>query len=144
MHDHDEQPVDRELLEKLGYEHADVPVDRRINMAAVLFFAFFGASIVISWAFIGLVDRTQISRPADSKFVRKVSPPANAPILQSDATAKKDIETLRAEEDKKLHMMEVTDKEKGVARIPIEKAMEIVAERGLPTRPNAGVPADAP
>jgi hypothetical protein len=32
------------------------------------------------------------------------------------------------------------DPEKGVVRIPIDRAIDLLAERGLPSRPQAGEP----
>jgi hypothetical protein len=41
---------------------------------------------------------------------------------------------LRAWEDEQLHGYAWVDKGSGAVRIPIERAIEIVAERGLPAR----------
>jgi hypothetical protein len=45
---------------------------------------------------------------------------------------------LRKEEETRLHGYAWVDRDGGVARIPIERAMELIAERGLP--PVTGVP----
>jgi hypothetical protein len=52
-----------------------------------------------------------------------------------------DISTLRAEEDRILSGYGWIDEEKGVVRISIERAMELIAERGLP--PSAAAAAAA-
>jgi hypothetical protein len=54
----------------------------------------------------------------------ETSPPAN-------------LAELRAAEEKALTNYGWVDREKGVARIPIERAMEIIAQRGLPARKQA-------
>lgn len=46
---------------------------------------------------------------------------------------------LRIQEEKTLHSYGWVDQQAGVVRIPIDRAMELVAQRGLPTRPQAGV-----
>jgi hypothetical protein len=45
----------------------------------------------------------------------------------------------RVQEEKTLHSYGWVDQQAGVVRIPIDRAMELVAQRGLPTRPQAGV-----
>jgi hypothetical protein len=42
------------------------------------------------------------------------------------------------QEEKTLHSYGWVDQRAGVVRIPIDRAMELVAQRGLPTRPQAG------
>jgi hypothetical protein len=48
-----------------------------------------------------------------------------------------DLRDLRAREDAILHGYGWVDKNTGVARIPIEEAMKIVVQRGLPARESA-------
>src|SRR5947207_15393922 len=45
---------------------------------------------------------------------------------------------LRYQEEQKLNSYGWVDQNAGVARIPITKAMELIAQRGLPTTPQAG------
>jgi len=60
---------------------------------------------------------------------RRVPPP---PHLQVEP--KLDLEHLRAAEDDKLNQYGWVNRQAGVVRVPIERAMELVAERGLPVR----------
>ena len=53
-----------------------------------------------------------------------------------------DLEKLRAKEDKQLNSYEWVDEATGVMRIPIERAMDIIAENGLPTRPQEATKGD--
>jgi hypothetical protein len=55
-----------------------------------------------------------------------------APNLQVSPAS--DLEQLHADENMRLNTYGWVDKEQGVIRIPIEKAMEIVAKQGLPVR----------
>ena len=54
-----------------------------------------------------------------------------------------DLAAFRAKEDAKLHGYAWVDKDAGVVRIPIERAMEMIAERGLmaiaPPAPHAPI-----
>lgn len=63
--------------------------------------------------------------------------PAPGPQLQADPTT--DIENLRASEAQRLNGFGWIDRAQGIAHIPIDRAIDIVAERGLPTRPQTEV-----
>ena len=54
------------------------------------------------------------------------------PRLQPAPVA--DLATFRAEEDKVLNRYAVIDKANGIVRIPVERALELVAKEGLPAR----------
>jgi len=49
-----------------------------------------------------------------------------------------DINSFRLNEDKLLNSYGYVDQQRGVVRIPIDRAMQLIAHRGLPTRPQAG------
>jgi len=66
-----------------------------------------------------------------SRFEPGRRPPE--PRLQEDPFA--DLIALHAEEDTVLGSYGWVDRKAGVVRIPIQEAMRIVAERGLPVRP---------
>jgi hypothetical protein len=55
-----------------------------------------------------------------------------SPKLQSNDAA--DMNTFRAQEEQILNSYGWVDQNAGVARIPIEQAMQVVAKQGLPTR----------
>jgi hypothetical protein len=52
-----------------------------------------------------------------------------------------ELKALRAEEAKQLEGYDWIDREQGVVRIPIARAMEILAQRGLPVRAESKIPA---
>jgi len=59
------------------------------------------------------------------------------PRLESDETT--EINAFRMQEEQTLNSYGWVDQQAGVARIPIDRAMALLAQRGLPTRPQAGV-----
>jgi hypothetical protein len=59
------------------------------------------------------------------------------PRLQTNPRG--DLQLLRAHEDEWLTSYGWIDKQAGVVRIPIEEAIRITAQRGLPVRPGTGV-----
>jgi len=58
------------------------------------------------------------------------------PRLETDETT--GIDNFRMQEEQTLHSYGWVDQDAGVVRIPIDRAMELLAQRGLPTRPQAG------
>ena len=59
------------------------------------------------------------------------------PHLETDEP--REITAFRMREEQTLHSYGWVDHSAGVVRIPIDRAMELLAQRGLPTRPQAGV-----
>jgi hypothetical protein len=55
-----------------------------------------------------------------------------------------EINAFRLNEERLLHSYSYVDQQRGVLRIPIERAMQLIAERGLPTRPQAGAVPPSP
>jgi hypothetical protein len=58
------------------------------------------------------------------------------PRLEADETT--EINAFRLQEEQTLNSYGWVDQPAGVVRIPIDRAMALVAQRGLPTRPQAG------
>lgn len=61
----------------------------------------------------------------------RVEPPP--PRLQPNPGV--DLEALRLREEPQLNSYGWIDRDRGIVRIPIDRAMKLVAERGLPARP---------
>jgi len=55
-----------------------------------------------------------------------------------------EIESFRLQEEQTLHSYGWVDQQAQVVRIPIDRAMQLIAERGLPTRPQAGTVPPSP
>ncbi|HSI12714.1 MAG TPA: hypothetical protein VK961_11755 [Chthoniobacter sp.] len=62
------------------------------------------------------------------------SPEMEVPGPQLQANPARELGEMRAQEDALLHSYGWVDREHGVIRVPIEKAMQLTLERGLPTR----------
>lgn len=119
------------------------PFDEELNMKAVLVAGAIGIVVTILsfvtmwWLFLALRGWEESKDPAPSPFQEQIQnyrPPA--PNLQ-EFPPTNDIEGFHAWEDDMLNTYGVVDEEAGVARIPIERAMEVVLERGFPTRAGA-------
>ena len=71
---------------------------------------------------------------------KAIDPTKLFPQPQLQKTPAPDLQAVRAAEDQVLNTYGWVDPSKGVVRIPIARAMELLSERGLPARPEA--PAD--
>jgi hypothetical protein len=60
------------------------------------------------------------------------------PRLETDERT--EINGFRLEEEQRLYSYGWVDKNAGIVHIPIERAMQIIAQQGLPTRPQTQVP----
>ena len=72
--------------------------------------------------------------PADTRTVT----PADVtrfPLPRLDTDERTELNGFREEEEKILYSYGYVDKSGGVVRIPIDRAMQLIAQRGLPTRP---------
>ena len=79
------------------------------------------------------------SNPAMQDKVAQLMQSFPAPRVQVD-NGDEDIATLHAKEDLLLDHYTWIDEQKGTVRIPIERAMELIAQQGLPVAPAPKVP----
>jgi hypothetical protein len=113
--------------------------DRDINVRAITIFA--GAMLVSALVIhIGLwvmndrlldAERAAHGPVMPMAAERAKGPPA--PRLQANPVA--DLRAYRAAENERLRSYGWVDQARGVVHIPIERAIDLVAERGLPSRP---------
>ena len=121
------------------YEHTDI--DPEVGYKFALWLA---VSMVLSFAIVygtfWYFERRQSAADAAvQKFPQAVDErPEPTPALQKQPF--RDITTLRQGEADTLGTYGWVDKDGGVARIPIDRAMDMIIQRGLPVRQT---PADA-
>lgn len=85
--------------------------------------------VAVFWLFGSIRDREEAADPVLSPYAANPSPFVG-PRLQPDPPA--DLRAIRAHEEQILDSYGWTDRERGLVRIPIERAMELLLERGLP------------
>jgi len=125
-------------LTDMGYETQDVQIAPLVK-AVMWFFTFVTATYILAvpvfrWFNPELAKGETISAPFS-----RTPPQAPNPLLQTNITTKTDIMDLRKAESKQLTTSGVVDSQHGVYRIPIDRAIDLVAKRGLPEKPSAGV-----
>jgi hypothetical protein len=123
-----------------GPHHEDVAHETRdINFRAVHAFAagllLLGVVVYfVVWVFLGYLRREsttgQLEFPLAVGQGQRLPP---EPRLQSNP--RQDMKDLRESEDERLNTFGWVDRNAGVVRIPIDQAMKLTLERGLPSRP---------
>jgi hypothetical protein len=159
MSTHDPNEYDRKAQEReeAGYELTDVSVPGiAVFLIALLisvgvFFVFcFGMGKVINTALLhadGPPNKwTRANMPVQSTMQMQSNPQMEqkqlavlthafpTPRLQQD-DGNLDVAELHEREDLWLNYYSWVDESKGTVRVPIERAMELIAERGLPVAP---------
>ncbi len=118
-----------------GYETRDASISTLVKFAIGLFVLL----VVAIWAMRGLFHyfgvKQTLGPPASPFADTRPLPPG--PRLQ--VAPAKDWQQLHASESEILNSYGWVDKQAGVVRIPISRAMDLLAQRGLPTR--SGAPA---
>src|SRR5581483_8080886 len=134
--------ADRELEHaKGGHEVKDV------NYIAVTKFGIGLTLTIVVVVFVlwGLFDYFKSSEeklygagPRVTSTIQNANKEPPQPRLQQSPPI--DLREMRAAEDQLLQHYSWADRDKGVVRIPIDRAMDLLVQRGLPTRPAAGGP----
>ena len=73
--------------------------------------------------------------PADTRRVPKDYPQNTFPSPKLEENERGQLDGVRLEEEQKLSTYDYVDQKSGVIRIPIDRAMELITQRGLPVRP---------
>jgi len=130
-----------------GFERQDLTAQ---SVFGFLFSLLAGGVLVyfVVWGLYAFMDARQRSRqPQQSPLVHQAD--TNTRIVAPDEVKKfpeprlernerVEINDFRLKEEQSLNSYGWVDEKAGVVRIPIERAMQLVAQRGLPTTPKAG------
>jgi hypothetical protein len=114
-----------------GYETRDASIGAVLKFAAALAAILIVVSFGMKWLF-GYFANTQTLGPEASAF-EKARPIPPLPRLQ--VAPQKEIHDYWESQQAILNSYGWVDQYNGVVRIPIDRAMRLVLERGLPARP---------
>jgi hypothetical protein len=123
---------------RVAFEHGDADVYSVSKYGIGLAFGIVIAAAAMWWLFDYFMARTKSAETATDiprVFLQERQgqlPPS--PRLQ--ATPKLDLREFRQAEDAWLSSYGWTDQSKGLARMPIEQAIDLIAQKGLPSRPD--------
>jgi hypothetical protein len=131
-HEHHHAPTAEETV-AAGHELTDAEAGPVLRFLAFLAVVIVGVAAIVIVFYNYLESREAREKPARYPMAagsaRPLPPP---PRLQTYPF--QDVKDLRQEERRLLETYEWVDKNAGVVRIPIERAIEVLAERGLPYR----------
>src|SRR5580700_8864280 len=142
------------MSEDLKHVHAEEGYERQ-DLSAQSVFAFLISLVVggvivyfIVWGLYHFMDARQRRRqPEQSPLVKQVETDTRIvspdeinkfPQPRLERNERIEINDFRLKEEQTLNSYGWVDEKAGVVRIPIERAMELLAQRGLPTTPKAG------
>ena len=124
------------------YEQTDVRAGAIVRFALALVVVVVLAAVFLLGFFKLLARQERRQDPAPPPLAQEAGRLPPAPRLQSNPL--QDLEQLRAEEEKELASYGWVDQKAGIARIPIDEAIKIVAARGLPPASASPAPSAAP
>ena len=117
-----------------GYEHSDVAIRPLVIFLAGLTLSLIVVSGIVAALFFLFEKEAEEVDPVPSPLAA-AEQPIPGPVLQ--VMPRHDLNEFRAREQRQLDATEWIDEPRGIARIPLEEAMELTAENGLPTWPAA-------
>jgi len=142
------------MTEETKHEHAEESYEHQ-DLSAQGIYAFLISLIVggvvvyfVIWGLYHFLEaRQREHQPELSPLVKQVetdtrivSPDEikNFPEPRLERNERTEIKDFRLKEEQTLNSYGWVDEKAGVVRIPIERAMQLLAQRGLPTTPKAG------
>lgn len=119
---------------RVGHEASDVRVGPLIVSLALLAAGCFAALLLMRWLFVGLDDAAR-ARDLPGHPLAAEHQVAPAPRLQADPPA--EYRAWREAEERALAGYAWLDRDAGLVRLPVERALDLVLEEGLPARAGA-------
>jgi hypothetical protein len=122
-----------------GYEKTDAHAAATYRAGLYILGVMFLTALVVvpMYRFLGRREAAE-QTPAATVLKPAAAAPAFPKLVASEPAV---LTEFRAQEDAYLAGYGWVEKDEGIARMPIDEAMKIVAERGLPTFPTPGPPA---
>lgn len=144
MHPTDNKPSHSEPGQRPpGHDRA---IDREINLRAVTatvvgIFVLTVVAMVLMWVMFEVLLADEQSRDPAPPPLAAAAEPTLPPGPRLQASPEAELEHFRAEENQRLSSYGWKDRDGGVVRIPIGRAMEVLAEQGLDAMSTALDPA---
>lgn len=119
----------------VGHEESDLSVAGAATFGVLLILLCVFAYIVVGvmMHIFGTQQATEFSHAVTYPLAHE-EPVAQGPGIQANPPA--DLAALHVEENAVLDTYAWVDREHGIVRIPIARAMELLVQKGLPSRPN--------
>ena len=115
------------------HETTDVDIRGILSFGVGLIVVGFFVAFIV-WVLFRYFDSREAHRVAPEYPLAATQEKREPPEPKLQVGPREDLEELRRQEDQILDSYGWVDKNAGVARIPIEEAMKLVVQRGLPSR----------
>ena len=116
---------------KRGHEKRDISIRGILMFGGILVITTGVVLLLMAWMFhyfAGLEMKADVP-PSPLAETRRPPPEPRLQVLPAD-----DLKAMRAAEDAQLNDYGWVNRQTGIVRIPINRAIELLAERGLPVR----------
>jgi hypothetical protein len=134
-----------------GYEHSDIGARPVLYFLAGLAVAGVLAYFVVDGLYHFLDKRSEAEQapvnplvtnaPTDTRSIPKDYPQGAFPNPKLEEDERGQLNDIRLKEEQTLSTYDYIDKTAGTVRIPIDRAMDLIAQRGLPVRAQASAAA---
>ena len=121
-----------------GHEHTDIDVSVGYKFGLWLAVAMMISAGIVYGSFWFFERQTQTANAVAQKYPLAVDRVMEAPLPHLQNQPFKDIYALRQGENDRLTSYGWLDKDGGVTRIPIDRAMEVMLQKGFPARADGG------
>lgn len=131
-----------------GYERSDIGIARVLYFLAGLAVAGLIVYFVVNGLYSYLDKRAAAEQapvsplvtnaPADTRHISRDYPQTAFPDPRLEEDERGQLNGIRLKEEQTLSTYDYIDKSAGTIRIPIDRAMDLIAQRGLPVRPRSG------
>ena len=122
---------------EVSHERSDVNVFSILMFGLALLVVAIIISLFVWWLFDHFAARAaQSGRPLPAEAARAAGEPV-LPEPRLQVSPAQDLQTMRATEDAILNNYGWEDRQAGIVRLPIDRALQILADRGLPVQPQA-------
>lgn len=129
MHKVDPSEINKHTRPELGYEPRDIDVGPIFKYSTLFFVATTIAIFLVVPFYLWFLNLDG-GAPGHQTIALAV-PKAPNPLIQSSTSAKLEIVELRTKEKAALNSYGWVDKSKGIAHIPITRAIALTAQRGV-------------
>jgi hypothetical protein len=137
-----------------GYERTDIGTRGVLYFLAGLAVAGALAYFVVDGLYHFLDKRSEAEQapvnplvtnaPADTRRIPKDYPQTSFPNPKLEEDERGQLNGIRLQEEQTLSTYDYIDKNAGTVRIPIDRAMDLIAQRGLPVRAQSAIEIVAP
>ena len=112
------------------FEDSDIGAWQVVSAGVALLVGIWIIVVLLYFVFTFFAHHRAAVSPVAPPLAQERSTEPPAPRLQVSSRA--DLKDLRAYEDSELHKYGWVDRQKRIVTIPIERAMQLIAERGIP------------